>query len=156
MKTPSIITRETPTPWEVRRNLTLSNGDTIEDVRIVATTVDHFGQECEVTEWFADLNRFNGLTEDLVDEAVDAASDVMSAITYRLSNGGSVFSDEAEDGDHEARWEAEQAAVENALSDLARLDRNGAENARDEFAGLTAAEQVDMIREAIRSIKANA
>lgn len=153
---PEIITRETATPWSITRDLLTSEG-VIEAVTITATRMDFFGQECEVAEWHADLTRFNGMTADLLDEAVDAASDIMSAVTYRLSNGGTVLADGADDSDHEARWEAEQAAVDAAIDDLRRLDRNGAAMATDgSLDGYTAAEKLEIIREAIATIKANA
>ena len=124
---PEIITMETATPWSIVRDLTLSDGSTIEAVTITATRVDYFGQECEVAEWHADLTRFNSLTADLVDEA-----------------------------DHEARWDAEQAAVDAALDDLRRLDRNGAATLTDgTLDGYTAAEKLEIIREAIATIKAD-
>jgi hypothetical protein len=154
---PEIITRETDTPWSIVRDLPLSDGSTIEAVTITATRVDYFGQECEVAEWHADLTRFNGLTSDLLDEALDAASDIMAATSYRLSNAATVLADGAADADHEARWEAEALALEAAISDLARLDRNGASMATDgSLDGYTMAEQLEIVREAIRTIKANA
>lgn len=159
MKTPSPITRQTPAPWIITRTLTLDDGKILEAVRIEAETLEHYGQEMSVGDWTCHLDDslFPGLTQDELDEACDIASDILSAAAYRLSNGGTVLADEAEDADHEARWEAEQAAVENALADLRRLDRNGAALATDgSLDGFTAAEQLAIIREAILSIKANA
>jgi hypothetical protein len=150
-----IITSETATPWSITRDLLTSEG-VIEAVTITASRVDYFGQECEVAEWHADLTRFNGLTSDLLDEAVDAASDIMAAASYRLSNGGTLLADGADDADHEARWEAEQASVDAALDDLRRLDRNGAAGLTDgTLDGYTAAEKLEIIREAIATIKAD-
>jgi hypothetical protein len=156
---PEIITRTTPAPWSITRTLTLDDGTELEAVRIEAETVEHYGQETAVGDWTCHLDDalFPGLTQEQLDEACDIASDILAAVSYRLSNGGTVLADEAADSDHEARWDAEQAAVDAALDDLRRLDRNGAAMATDgTLDGYTAAEKLEIIREAIATIKANA
>lgn len=156
---PEIITRDTLAPWSITRTLTLDDGTELASVRIEAETVEHFGQETAVGDWTCHLDDalFPGLTQEQLDEACDIASDILAAVSYRLSNGGTVFADEAADSDHEARWEAVERSLDAALDDLRRLDRNGHAALTDgSLEGFTTEERLEIVREAIATIKANA
>ena len=153
MKTTARITSKTSLPWTIARTIVLEDGTELEAVCITAEDRDfaHGG------DWFADLSgvRFAGLTDDQRDEAMDAASDILSGVDYRLSNGGVVFGDEAEDGDHEARFESDLEDYAAAMVELRHLDANGAATIDDgSLDDLTLAEQTEAVRAAVAAIKA--
>lgn len=83
------ITSETPFPWAIHRDITLDDGTTLKQVRIVAEAEDYY---CG-GDWYADLNAthaLRNLSDEQRDEAMTAAADILDDVAYQLENGDEV------------------------------------------------------------------
>jgi hypothetical protein len=82
------INKNTPFPWTITRSFHLEDGTLIDDVEICAEDAEY----ATGGDWYINLGepRFADLDEDQTDEAMDIASDLLSAVAEALEAGEDV------------------------------------------------------------------